>query len=767
MSRKRHRKVKSHKKKATRRIESSSSGLKYYDLPSPFQGLSQNQSTELLQKLGDKYSEKFEDTYRELQEKILGFDPILLLSSFSFYGLSVPIGSDPELSQAYPILQLHVELLQALILQHRSEKYPFKPILPQDFTMLCKLVQEVTQSFHMRRFKTFESSIPDEQIQRLRTIENMRMHTQAIRNWGYPHQVKRIVSEIFSPLENEIQKLTGIKIKDLLVMFTNLSQLAEDRLNNHLDFVRPIARSKTIALAVERYHHSFSGIKNSPEQLIELAKENSWDLPQFKTMLICHSDLRLSDIYTFKLEDFLIAYPGEVRREDLYRIINSWTLSFGDLKGKDPEHFFLGNPVWQHPIISLKDDLYFWPIMNLFISFCLELIEIFIRPHNLLYEKYKKRRSNYLEDKIEEIFKSAFPNSNIYRGSKWRDPVTKKDFENDLLVLIDSYIILIEAKSGRISETAQRGADKRLQRVIKDLVVDPTVQSERFAKYLREHPGVHRFPNKRGGINEIDTSEVYNIIRLNITLELLAIMSLCWHDLRQAGFIPKEIELAPTMSFAELEIVFDILEGTCEKLHYLIRRKEFEDNAIYIGDEIDLLTFYIDNRFNIGDAEFGKTNLVLWGLSKGLDPYFMSSDTKRHIKKPKLKLSRWWRDILTRIEERHVPRWTELGHILLNIPYKDQVEFKNKFKRVKKYVRLNPRTQERLNAVTLMTGPTQMRDVLVGFAYQNMTKEQRNQYMNTVAGEAIEQASSDRALVIGVDTQRDDYPYSVIACFTQ
>ena len=72
------------------------------------------------------------------------------------------------------------------------------------------------------------------------------------------------------------------------------------------------------------------------------------------------------------------------------------------------------------------------------------------------------------------------------------------------------------------------------------------------------------------------------------------------------------------MALTDLEIVFELLPRVHEKLHYLERRAEFEHNADYTADEIDLLAFYLQTGFNIGEDEYDGKNS------------FISTDNRRH-----------------------------------------------------------------------------------------------------------------------------------------
>ena len=226
----------------------------------------------------------------------------------------------------------------------------------------------------------------------------------------------------------------------------------------------------------------------------------------------------------------------------------------------------------------------------------------------------------------------------------------------------------------------------------------------------------------------------------------------------------QEVDFVPTMLLADLEIIFEILNRTCEKLHYLRRRTQFERNSVYFGDEIDLLAFYIETGFNIGEAEFDGTFFFLHELSKTIDPYYMQKWDSKDDSKPSRTLTNWWKDLLDYIEKRQMSRWAEIGFILLNVPYEDQIEFEKGFKRIQKVVQKHWRRPNHKNTFMLSTGPEQRRDALVGVAYKEAETERRNQLLWNAGSNAIEQASSEQALIIGIDVDKPYYPYNVIAC---
>lgn len=748
---------------AVRRPKAEFTGFTYYQMSLPFEGMTEDKVVELIKKFGEQYNQQFATSFEALQQQIINVDPCSLLALFAYYDLTASPGVSREWTEDNPILQHHVEFLQGLLLQHSQDAFNLKPASPQDFVEFRQLVQDVTWGFPMKRLALVDSSTPVEQRQQIITLETIRMDTQAVRNWGYPQQIKRIVSGLFSSLDDAIEQETGVRLACLIEMWFKVIDIVEYRINQHRNLILPALRAKNIEAVIKKYHQAFPEFTSSPDELLHFVKEKNLNIDNLRAIIFSHSDLRLKDIYTITTKTFVDAYPKTVDLEALKNVLNIWTLSFGELSNWNPEHLFLGNPVWQKPLINLEDGTYFCPVITLFINYLTDLMEAVIKPYPELYKKYEERRGKFLEEEIYQLFHQAFPSARIYRGSEWLDPATKKSFENDLLVLLDSYLLVVEAKSGRVTESTRRGAIKSLKKILKKLLVEPSIQSKRFSDYLKNNPGLHKFKNRQGELNEVDNSKVREVIRLSVTLESLGTLFCRSTDLKQAGLIPYDVEMSPTMSLSDLEIIFEILEGGCEKLHYLLRREEFERNAGYVGDEIDLLAFYLDTGFNIGEAEVTQKGLHLLGMSNIFDPFFMRELPESETPKPKRKLTKWWKRIIQQIELRQFERWTEVGYVLLNFAYDEQVKFERGFNKIKKVVNKFWQFQftEYNNSFLLTNKTFPERGAVVGYAYKNIDRETRNKVIKNVVGEAMNISKVSRVVVIGVDVERNDYPYSV------
>lgn len=344
-------------------------------MPSPFEGMTREEADKAFIQIGEENAKEFENTFAELQTQILKYDPTFILAANSYYSTFDSNLTKARRAEAKRILQFHIELLQALVLTNSFETYQHQFAPPPVIHHIRELLHQCSSSFSIRRFSTLEMSMGAEERQRLRLLEDVRTHTQSLRNWGYPQQVFRIVTELFKPLDDSIEDECGVRVQNLMAMVFRIMEIIEERINAHVTDLRPALTSSTIKRSVDKYFRSFLKQESGAEELIAVLDEHSATLKQARLMLIGHSDLFLQDIYTIQIDDFVMAYDSNVDDGTLKQIINSWTYSFGDLGTQNREHFFMGNPIWTRPLINLGADTYFLAVPGLFLSFCLEMME--------------------------------------------------------------------------------------------------------------------------------------------------------------------------------------------------------------------------------------------------------------------------------------------------------------------------------------------------------------------------------------------------------
>ncbi|MGE8452112.1 MAG: hypothetical protein ACN6OP_16095 [Pseudomonadales bacterium] len=724
-------------------------------------GLPREKRLDLMRSIGKDAGEQFAALYPKTTKWVTQYDPVYVLSMCAFYLIASPEGTDREATGKLDFPHHYLELLQAFALcQPRS--YGMQP-LREEFLMLKAHMQELGMHMMLRSLEIPERLTSDKEISAYQLRSEMMAHTTAVRNWAYMHQMTKVLLDLAHSIEPAFEAAYGVAPQRFFSMLLQIAEEGQVRLNDHIAKMRKCVGERDYRAVITAYNDAFP--ENMPiteEQAAVMWKAVGKKRLNLLSMLMMHADLKLSDVYTFSLNRALELVGEGTDKSALQALLEKISLRFGDLADANKEHFVLSNPVLDRPFISLGDGAYFSAVWGVLPHLFLDILEDLVWEEKGLRALYTKSKALYLEDELERIVRAGFPNGQVFTGSTWQTS-TGVTYENDLTVVIDSFAIVFEAKSASVSDPARRGAPSRLSETLRELIESPSDQALRFIDRLKSEPGVHEFRTKRGVVNVIDSGAIKHYIPIGVTLSHLGVIGSNLKKLIAAGIVDKRLEdLAPSISITDLESVFELLTREVEKVHYLARRREFEAHMNYEGDELDLLGFYLDNGFNIGDTEYSQDvvlNMVL--KSKELDPYFIGSREGQPVPKPRLAMTDWWDALLNRVSEARFEGWLETGFILLNTTKKDQEKFEIEFKKLARRVQEGTANHPH-NWVVWETGPKRRRYVILGYPYFGDNKEQRN----SIIAEAIESdANSDArgVAVIGVNMTHPHYPYDVLA----
>ncbi len=716
----------------------------------------------LIRSIGANAKKDFEKKYPKLSKWFEEYDPLYILSFCYLYFCSHPEGTDPEATGEVKFHPFFLEILQAFSLINKRT-FGAKPLLGEA-EKLYEEMREIGDLINIRHLDMPTSLSSEEDINAYRLRMEMMSHTTAVRNWAYVHQIKRATDDLATLIDSDFKDIYGVSAVALMKIFFDLCDERNDLLNEHISKVRGFYkhRKADYKVMMQAYDDVFpeNVEEDSVDEIWELAGKNKENL---FGMLICHSDLKLSNIFSFSFEHIESILPETEDKKSFRDMLDKLSYQFGDLKAQNKEHIILDNPVSHKPFIKVNNDSYFSAIWGSLHHYALDILEDLVWENDSLRKKYTKLKAKYLEDQTEELFRTYFPNAEIKRGSLWKDPETGKDYENDLIVLIDSFAIVVEEKSGGISDPAKRGAPDRLFETLKRLMEEPSEQALRFVKFLKNNKKEHTFSTRRGVSNAINSENIKYYIPLGITFSHLGMIGSNLKKLIEAKIVDKSLEeLAPSMSFTDLEIVLSLLDSEAERIHYLARRREIEAHLQYEGDELDLFGFYLDNGFNIGEDEYTKEYMLNISLkSKELDPYIIGTSEGLSLKKPALAMTKWWRDLLNKLAEKKISGWIETSFILLNSTKEDQKKFERKFVQLRKKV-IKGSTSKPHNWVVFASGPERRRYIIIGYPYTMEDRGTRNDVMaQAIDDENFEQARG--AVVIGVNVKYDHYPYSVFA----
>ncbi|MGR3176553.1 MAG: hypothetical protein ACUZ8E_00670 [Candidatus Anammoxibacter sp.] len=460
----------------------NTSGPVYRILESPFANLSDEERKQSAEETGRNNEKLFQESITKLQDILKQYDAITLLSILSAYGLTADLGKDGIKPSVHsnPLNQSHVEICQALALQVNPKEYIAAPVTPDVVRQAGDVLISIAQSFSFKRMTGKQVGLPKDQVAVVLLQEMVRGYTQIVRNWGYFSQVKIISKELYSSFDELLLKKAGFRASDVIGVFDYMVSSSEEALSARHKLLSKLYRIKNPKDLIYKYYEIIDQSLEEADTFIEQFSVGSAPVKSILGMIWSHYDLRLYKNYISCPNN--IAKALGISEQIVSTILDKFSYKIGDLTGFDVEHIFLANPVWDKPVIKLDDNQYFCPIPQLFFSFVFKSLDKIIE--DIDKDALHDRRANYLEEKIEGIVKRKFPEANTVKNIKWKQGDV--EYETDLITFIDSYALVVEAKSGKITDIALRGSKDRLKRHIAEILVAPNKQSKRLKIRLQE-----------------------------------------------------------------------------------------------------------------------------------------------------------------------------------------------------------------------------------------------------------------------------------------
>ena len=218
-----------------------------------------------------------------------------------------------------------------------------------------------------------------------------------------------------------------------------------------------------------------------------------------------------------------------------------------------------------------------------------------LRVDSKVWKKYQEHKANYLEEETLKIFKNTLPNSNIYQSLYYK--IDGQRYELDGLVVYDSNILLIEAKSGIYHKSARRGGIKRLEKNIYENIEFAFEQANRCRNYILNCNEIIFEDEKGNEIVNIKQDLYQNIFILNVTLEHFSELSIDLYQLRELNLY-KSNEFPWSVTLSDLAIISEFIKFPTQFIHYILFRTRFnnvlnKNDNIKLTYELDLLGLYL------------------------------------------------------------------------------------------------------------------------------------------------------------------------------
>lgn len=740
-------------KKNKRKLKNND-GFVVTQIENPFVGISLDDRKKIISEVQEAALDQYTNALSELEKISKECNPLLLLSFLSNYYLMGGVSENgiSSFQKEEQVNQADIELFQAIVLQQDPKYIKFDiPTRPEINQNLVDTLGKLSTASHHKNMKAEFLDLGEKENAVKLVQEFVKAHTQTVRNWGSFDQVKTISGELYSVFDTLLLAEYGFESSDVIELFDYLIKIVEDRASHRFQNLQNLAKIKDKKHLIEKYLKLIGNdIKQEEitDYLNKVPKEDVF------FHILAHYDLLLLENYVFELDDIVTDTDIDIDR--VKEIIKQFSYSFGGLKGFKSEYLFLGNPIWTKPIILLGEKSIFCPIPQLFFSFIIKAFDSLIEKIDA--EKLSGVKADYLEKKVEEIVKRRFPETNTIQSLKWKHD--GKEFETDLITFIDSYAIIFEVKSGKITDEALRGAEERLKRKVNELLVEPNIQSKRLKdklEFLIENPG---HEDKIRDKLPVDLNKIKKVLRVSVALEYFASLQSNVMELETTGWIPSDYTPCPTMNISDFETLFDIFDHPVQIINYLEQREEIEGKIKYQGDELDLIGVYLDTHFNFSGID---PNMLLniSHMSTKLDHYYQAKEAGVSLEKPKPKMNRYFEKVIEQVESREIEGWTQIGSIIYRLFPEDQTKIINLLNKLKGNVRKNWMKPGHENILVYIP-PLSSKYAFSFVVFCDENKEKRHDFLDEAIVEGLKADHVEHCLGIGINIDRNDLPYTLI-----
>ena len=729
-------------------------------LPNPYYGKNINQLWSKLQKTAETNEETYQNTLSELMAELEGKNPLHVFTHVANYGLHYDLTKFfKKLDSNDVTIPFHIETLQALLLQISPEKISRKLFSPDKIGQVRDPLKKLCINQIYRHFNPSIQHLTEEE----KTIEVVRfiMSVNKIyfRNWCHHSQVKRLARELYSHFDEKLFEARKFSVSDIINVFEALYFGFHSKLTDHIEEISNLFKlSDNDAYKIVKKYYGLADFKEEKDEQFN-NESNKQNLSRIEaiTYIVGYHYLQLPKLYTFQVAE--IAKSLNICDERVKAVLDEYALPLGALSGYKSEDLHISNPVWVKPIVKLPANDYFYAVPDGFFRFAIPCIEGVLTSFK---SEVDDRRAKFLVSKVAEIVKNRFPSSQIMTNFKWVKD--EKKYETDLVVFIDTFVLLIECKSEKIAEPSLRGEPNRLQRFIKKLLIDPNEQSLRLKMHLEFLSSNADVVDPIRDQISYDLGNVNRVIRLSVSLDNFGQIQSNLMHLKTTGLLPSNFVPCPSMNLASFETVFDILEDPIHIIDYLMKRESIEESTNYIADEIDLLGLFLKTLFNIEAIKPDKI-IEIKGLSAPLYDYYNSLDRGVTLEKPRPEISPLFSSIISQLENSNEAQLNEIK-IVLNLFSPDfQIEMTKKLDVHKKQLNKYWNTAREPSSMVLFRPSELFTCALVYVMFKDDLAIDSRYLMEEARTKALKNATIQTVVVIGKNLDRDSTTYEFIKMF--
>jgi SEC-C motif len=302
------------------------------------------------------------------------------------------------------------------------------------------------------------------------------------------------------------------------------------------------------------------------------------------------------------------------------------------------------------------------------------------RPDNVSISRMAKKRSDRLETDSRSLLASVVKPDLVFQNLYYPNPDEGGGLtELDIMLGLDDILFLVEAKAGRLSKAATRGAPKEIESKLSALVIEGQRQSERAERYIRlQAEAVFYDQTGTKIIHVIRRSRYRRIFRIIVTREDLgwagaqiAILSILDPNLSKS--FPWHVSLNDLRAIADL-----FGDNELRFVHFLEQRLKASSQAsLHQVDELEHVGLY--NRMNQYHELPQGIDQMRYDASymKDIDLYFREKSGGGSPEIPTQPMPARMRELVAALRDSHLGHRCEVGSMILSMSREARDGFAN------------------------------------------------------------------------------------------
>lgn len=607
-----------------------------------------------------KITDKLEEAVKSLQEEIAKKDPLKLMERAGYEALSVLRENKTESEFTHEQVKVlpALEYLQYLI--SRTSTAEVTELTDESWSKIWKQatgVIQITQDYLMTRAPKGKS--PDEIESLIQQLDFQRLGVRVNR---YPSMLAEYWANVFEPYDADLQKHYGITATELVSGLEKISEYQKRGvMQRYLDLRTAVDTIQTKASELGFEYDPFN-----PE--VDEKYKKALQTPELKPLLE-DAQTKAQIAFTEQLFDIteIAGLPNEVMDA---LSVESGGAPLSELTGADHDDLspLSTSPLHFRPFLKVDGRYYAFYHSGLE-DRIFELIELdLIKKAGKINPKTEKQRSDKVERISIDLLNRALKSNKVYQSLYYENPDEPgTQTELDGMIIAGDNLLLIEVKSGRLSEGATRGAPKSLTKDIKSLILEGQRQSERAEKYIRSKDSVDFYDESgKNKVVNIAAGDYRNVFRVVVTNEQLG-----WIGSRLAQLSVLDKSLSNSMpwhiSFDDLMAVSELFENRpIEFTHYLeARLMAAQSDPLAQPDEMDHVALYQSLNLYHMNVDESVDRMTYQAYGQKIDRYFMDKDGGGNPEKPEQKLPPYIRQIVDQLSVSGLQHRFLAGSVLL------------------------------------------------------------------------------------------------------